>query len=405
MKCRNLEKSVNNVKFIICIFIACLISLSISVKIKKNTFGGNSKLSRSSFLSTSEEQGDDFEDLNTFTSDFGSFNDFEGEANEDKTQKEIQKPKVEEKEKLIEDNIKPKETKQNYDDLDDDDDAEVSNSKTETSKISFKANKNSTDTEKSKPNSGKIVAEKPNSNNSSIQNQNKKIDVINTSEKKSVDIDVQNNMVSKKYAAIQNKLESNSYKNIKKKYTAQNSIQVNKTSQKKLNTSQTKQASNTQSNRNNKKETNIPKNKPNYIEKPKTIPIIQEPEKKQIDQSKAMPKYLLSSNKENNYENDKLFTQLDPKFVQNLLKVQNDPNLKSLLSGGSFLNNQNYPKFIEIPNKVEDKNENIQQIPKTLNTKEKINKNNLKNYYKPEELDMSNLTYINDLLKKVSYSF
>jgi hypothetical protein len=155
-------------------------------------------------------------------------------------------------------------------------------------------------------------------------------------------------------------------------------------------------------------------------------------------------------------EDKKLFSELDPNFVKNLLKMQNDPNIKKLLtsSGVANLKNQNEenisknsPSFsirkishennensenslnsLNEPNFMQLSDSNIQfdapsqdnsfihsmpmpmprQSQQSFNpmrfiqkSKEKINKSQIRNYYKPEELDMSKLVYINDLINKV----
>jgi hypothetical protein len=150
-------------------------------------------------------------------------------------------------------------------------------------------------------------------------------------------------------------------------------------------------------------------------------------------------------------EDKKLFSELDPNFVKNLLKMQNDPNIKKLLTsaGGVNLKNQNEenisknspsfsirkishennensdnslnePNFMQlsdsnIPFDVPSQdNSFIHSMPMPMQSqqsfnpmrfiqksKEKINKSQIRNYYKPEELDMSKLVYINDLINKV----
>jgi hypothetical protein len=100
-------------------------------------------------------------------------------------------------------------------------------------------------------------------------------------------------------------------------------------------------------------------------------------------------------------EKNKLFSQLDSSFVKNLIKMQNDPNLKNLLSGNNQISNKsNEMKY----NKPSNDKVIIESSVNAFlsNNKEKINKNLLKNYYKPEELDLSKITSTNDLLRKVN---
>jgi hypothetical protein len=95
-------------------------------------------------------------------------------------------------------------------------------------------------------------------------------------------------------------------------------------------------------------------------------------------------------------ENMKLFSQLDPDFVQNLIKMQNDPKIKVLMNSGN-LTEENTLSATDMNNE----NTNIKLTTETKNLKERINKNLIKNYYKPEALDISKITYLNNIISNV----
>lgn len=173
-------------------------------------------------------------------------------------------------------------------------------------------------------------------------------------------------------------------------------------------------------------------------------------------------------------EDKKLFSELDPNFVKNLIKMQNDPNIKKLLTSTAGMGahahmdqnmdnhqisfqqsnpikkikitqenreNSGYshddkdktkdnslnlePNFMQLsdfnpPSKDSLSQEQDNSFIRSMSMesqrpynqlamrfiqnqkpKEKINKTQIRNYYKPEELDMTKLVYMNDLISKV----
>jgi hypothetical protein len=98
-------------------------------------------------------------------------------------------------------------------------------------------------------------------------------------------------------------------------------------------------------------------------------------------------------------ENSKLFSELDPNFVKNLLKIQNDPTIKNLINNKPSTYSENQ-SFLE--NNNLSINSSANNYPTNFRFKEKVPKTMIKNYYKPEELDMSKVNYINESISKVS---
>ena len=124
----------------------------------------------------------------------------------------------------------------------------------------------------------------------------------------------------------------------------------------------------------------------------------------EISKANTNKRFELSNNisATNAMEKDKLYSQLDTAFVKNLIKIQNDPTMKNLLYGGNQLSNKiDDLKYNKSTNDKIIRESSINAV--ISNNKEKINKNIIKNYYKPDELDLTKISYTNDLIRKVYY--
>ncbi len=152
---------------------------------------------------------------------------------------------------------------------------------------------------------------------------------------------------------------------------------------------------------------------------------IPEPEIKKVNKYTPQPKE----------EDKKLFSELDPNFVKNLIKMQNDPNIKKFLTNAGAVNislanlsksndsvvsdspirkvvkeEVKIPALTPAPTQTTQNNSNVKDntpifdpISFLQKSKEKISRSQVKSFYKPEELDMSKLIYLNDLISKVNY--
>jgi hypothetical protein len=100
-------------------------------------------------------------------------------------------------------------------------------------------------------------------------------------------------------------------------------------------------------------------------------------------------------------ENKKLISELKPDFLQKLVDMQNNVNINNIFTGQQQMQFKQKETFTD-----QSENEPLiklnQQNPiKTVKQKEKLNKNEIKDSFKPDELDMSKLSYLNELINKV----
>lgn len=96
-------------------------------------------------------------------------------------------------------------------------------------------------------------------------------------------------------------------------------------------------------------------------------------------------------------EGNKLISQLDPMFIEKLIKIQKDPTIKQILSS----NTRPSEVVTEISNSPDQPTLGPTPQYITSQTREKINQSELLNFYKPEELDTSKIKYLDGLVSNL----